>query len=538
MSKKWVYMVLALVALSAFTHCAKRGMPTGGEKDTIPPVFLRANPGNFTTNFKAEEIRIHFNEFIKLQDAQKQVIFSPPLDPKPTLSPLGNPQKYIRIQFNDTLLQPNTTYTINFGNSIVDHNEENPLPFFKYVFSTGAQLDSLQISGRVDNALERETDAFVAVMLYRLDEQYTDSIPYQKPPTYIAYTKDSTGQFSLENMRAGKYKAVAIKDENSNYLYNPYQDKIDFLSDTISLPTDKTLRFSLFKEKPSFELVKLKQESARKAGIGYVGELPDSLEINQIYPTYANAKLPYIKSLDTDTLYYFVPEALKQDSLVIAYRHQQQVDTLHTRVKELYKDSLQFTPLTKPNIGLLDSIGVYANVPKADLDLTKVSLTDQDSAAVAFKSVFKPIKNQWVFRFESAPSSKYNLQLLPGAFTDIYGATNDTLSFNYQTPSLDNLANLQVNVSIDSPYPLLVQVLNDRDEVVRSISQNNAQKAFAFNYLKPGNYYVRLIEDANGNKQWDTGNYLKKQKPEKVHYLPGKVELRANWEVVEQFSIR
>ena len=119
-----------------FVQCEKKGTPQGGDLDTDPPKFLRATPENYSTQFNKEEIRIYFDEFIKLDDAQKQIIISPPMAIKPEITPLGSPSKYIRIRLNDTLLI-NTTYAINFGKSIIDNNEVNPLPYFKYVFSTG-----------------------------------------------------------------------------------------------------------------------------------------------------------------------------------------------------------------------------------------------------------------------------------------------------------------------------------------------------------------------------------------------------------------
>ena len=196
--QRFLYFVICLLVFSAFSNCAKRGMPTGGDLDTIPPVFINSSPENFSTNFKNEEIRIYFDEFIKLEDAQKQIIISPPIDPKPTISPQGSPKKYVTIHLGDSLKE-NTTYTINFGNSIIDNNEENPLPFFKYVFSTGSYIDSLNVSGSVRDAFEAETEEFISVLLYEINENYTDSIIYQEPPTYIGYTQDSTNSFQIEN---------------------------------------------------------------------------------------------------------------------------------------------------------------------------------------------------------------------------------------------------------------------------------------------------------------------------------------------------
>ena len=131
MKGKFLYIIFLLLLSFSFVDCAKRGNPDGGPRDSIPPVIVRSVPENYTTNFKGKEIRIYFDEYIKLKNIQQQLIISPPLDNQPTIYPF-NTSKYVRVVFNDTLKE-NTTYSINFGNSIVDNNEENPFEYYKYV---------------------------------------------------------------------------------------------------------------------------------------------------------------------------------------------------------------------------------------------------------------------------------------------------------------------------------------------------------------------------------------------------------------------
>src|SRR5690606_31186767 len=121
----------------------------------LPPKILKSVPENFSTNFTAKEIRIYFDEYIKIKDVQKQLIISPPMDTEPNITPLGSASKYIKIIINDTL-KANTTYAFNFGQSIVDNNEENPYPYYKYVFSTGNYIDSLSVKGNIYDAQNRE----------------------------------------------------------------------------------------------------------------------------------------------------------------------------------------------------------------------------------------------------------------------------------------------------------------------------------------------------------------------------------------------
>ena len=201
--------LLALLFIIAIASCANRGMPDGGLKDEDPPVITRSVPENFSTNFKSKEVRIYFDEYVKLKDLRKQLIVSPPMDPEPIITPMGAASKYITIKLPDTLLA-NTTYAINFGNSIVDNNEENPYPYYRYVFSTGSYIDSLTVTGSVKDAEKRITDKFISVMLYEVDSTYTDSVIYKQKPRYITNTLDSATTFKIEKIKAGTYKMVAL----------------------------------------------------------------------------------------------------------------------------------------------------------------------------------------------------------------------------------------------------------------------------------------------------------------------------------------
>ena len=133
MSKTLTNLIFLLVISLVFVTCANRGTPTGGEKDITPPIIIKSIPENYSVNFNVKEIKIYFDEYIKIRNLQKQLIISPPIDPEPEITPLGSASKYITIKLFDTL-QPNTTYAFNFGESIVDNNEGNPYPFYRYVF--------------------------------------------------------------------------------------------------------------------------------------------------------------------------------------------------------------------------------------------------------------------------------------------------------------------------------------------------------------------------------------------------------------------
>ena len=226
MSKSFLnYVFFTAVGLILF-QCANRGTASGGPKDETPPVVISEEPKNFSTNFDTDEIRIDFDEYIKFKNLQRQLIVSPPMDPEPIITPLSTASKSIVIKISDTL-RPNTTYAFNFGESIEDNNEGNLYPYYRYVFSTGSFIDSLSVEGLVIEALDYETPEKVSILLHEVDSTYTDSIIFKQKPKYIGVT-DSLSQFSVENLKAGTYLLTALKEENTNYTYQPKYDKFAF----------------------------------------------------------------------------------------------------------------------------------------------------------------------------------------------------------------------------------------------------------------------------------------------------------------------
>ena len=201
--KKRISLVLYVALIFLFLRCAKRGNPSGGPIDETAPVLLRATPELSKTKFKDDRIRLYFDEYVKLNKLNEQLIISPPIDATTySITPQSTAAKYIEIKFLDSL-KPNTTYNFNFGQSIVDNNEGNPFSYFRYVFSTGEYVDSLKVRGTIGNAFGREPRNFVSVMLYSIDSTYTDSIIFKRPPDYLSNTLDSLKFFEIENVRSG-----------------------------------------------------------------------------------------------------------------------------------------------------------------------------------------------------------------------------------------------------------------------------------------------------------------------------------------------
>ena len=196
-------LILLLFAALLYASCAKIGSVSGGDKDTIPPVMVKSIPPNFATHFAAKKIRISFDEFIDLKDLPNNFMVSPPLSKLPDVRVYN---KDLVIQPLDSL-QPNTTYTLNFGNAVVDYTVGNAIPNFEFVFSTGSYVDSLSLQGRLLNAFDlTPSKEPVLVMLF---SNLADSAPYLGKPAYVCRT-DKNGWFVLNNLREGDYRLFAL----------------------------------------------------------------------------------------------------------------------------------------------------------------------------------------------------------------------------------------------------------------------------------------------------------------------------------------
>ena len=525
---------LAIISIGlTLAACANRGSPEGGPKDEEPPKIIKSEPPNYSTNFRANEIRIYFDEYIKIKDLQKQLIISPPMDTEPTVTPLGTAAKYIKIIINDTL-EENTTYAFNFGRSILDNNEENPYDYYRYVFSTGDYIDSLQVVGTVLDAYNRKPDNFVSVMLYEVDSTYTDSIVYKEKPKYITNTLDSLKIFSIDNIREGTYKMVAIKEENANFTYQQKTDKIGFVEKTITIPTDSFFTITMFKEVLDFNLNRPKQEAGQKIAFGYEGNGKE-MNIELLGDRPADFEKRITKDPKTDTLYYWYKPKIELDSAQFLVTNLKFQDTLKHVFRELDRDSL--TIKAEPN-GTLDfgvDYGLVGTTPFVGIDENLISMMDKDSVQVAFSTRLDTLNNKYIFDFERQEAQAYNIQLLPEAVRGFFGGTNDTLNFTVRTKKFSDYGNIRLTLQ-NAKYPVIAQLVDDKSDVkYEKIVEDNRPVDF-FNLL-PAKYYLRVVVDANENGKWDTGDYLQKIQPEKIYYRDGQVEVRANFDNVEEFIL-
>jgi uncharacterized protein (DUF2141 family) len=529
---------LSLIFLCLILYsCAQIGSIGGGPKDELPPEYISSRPENFSVNFKSDEIRILFNEFVKLKNPQQQIIFSPPITPKPIISPMGTASKEVRIKLEKDSLQANTTYTINFGQSIEDNNEGNPLPFFKYVFSTGTYLDSLKLEGTVKDVFFKENPEIVSVMLYEKDSLYSDSVVYKKAPTYIAYAQDSTNGFALENMRKGIYKLIALEDKNNNYKFNQGREKIGFVDSFVVLPTEKTYNINLFETKRDFDVKRPKQITNNQLIFGYEGVLDTTdFAINLLSKAPDTLETAITKSRETDTLNYYFRPYFENDSLLFSFTHKGIIDTLTVKTRELPKDSLIVELKPKSKIEFNELVYIRPNLPIVDFDEKNIKLMDADSTEIPFQTRLDRFNNQVEISFEKEEKARYEFNFYPNTITDFFGNTNDTLTLKLNTKEASAYSLLDLTINNLDRFPVIVQLIDEKDKIDKSVILTDTNK-HTFEYITPGDYYVKVIYDDNSNGKWDAGDYLKQIQPEEVKFVKIEEPLRANWDVVKTINL-
>lgn len=529
------YRFISFLLLFVCIGCAKKGNITGGLKDTIAPTLKISFPENYSTNFEGNQIKLTFDEYIKLKGVEKQLIVSPPMKNEPLIIP-SSVTKYLTIQIKDTL-QPNTTYSFNFGQSITDNNEGNPLNQFKYIFSTGPYIDSLALGGRVKDALEKEVESFVSIMLYEVNEKFKDSVVYTNPPRYITNTLDSLKTFRLENLKAGKYLLVAMKDRNNNNKFNPKTDKIGFHKQFVTIPNDTVYEIELFKEELPFKAYKPFQASGNRLVVPYDGKQDFSKSKPKI--TLKN-NTQTIESIVTqfpkkDSLQVWY-KPIKVDSLLMNIKKESYVKDFSVKIKNQKKDTLSISAVQSGILNMREQFTLESTTPLVKIDPTKIKLTDAAAKVVAFTHQYDDFHQKLVFDFKKVPTEKYEFKLLPGALTDFFEKSNDTLTYKLNTRSEADYGNLTVVLSNAKRFPIIVALTDSKGEVLATAFTLKENRV-VFTSLEPAKYTLRAIYDDNKNQKYDSGNFLEKRQSEEVIYFSKEVDVRANWEVEQSFDL-
>lgn len=509
--------------------CAIQVPPGGGSKDLKPPQLISSEPANFSSLFRGNDIRLNFDEYISLNDISTQLIVSPLLKYPPEIKIRD---KSLLIHIRDTLIE-NTTYTINFGQGISDNNEGNKLENFQYVFSTGPIVDSLNIQGKIENAFDRKPEKGVLALVYR---GTFDSLPYLERPLYFSRSNDA-GEFRISNISPGSYKLIGLKEKDGNYLYLQGEELIGF-PDSLIHTNSENINIRIFKETPSLRFLRAYSEFPGKAVIVF-NSMADTIKLKwltdtarlEIYSTNFSA------GYDTLNLWY---KNILSDSLSFQFDHISLNDTVTMR---LFKNTEEIKGRRKAGTtiipGNLQSTLQHLYLPfylqcsrPMDLaDFEKIIFLE-DSFTVKPRFIFTDnMRMQLNLEFKWKSKSKYFLFIPPGTFTDIYGIKNDSIQFSFMAHGEDDYGSLKINFQKRGVFPYILQLVNESGTDIYREVKCNSDSTIEFSYLDPRVYKIKLINDANGNGKWDTGNYLMHIQPEEIEFYPEGITVRANWDV-------
>ena len=590
--KRLIRKVLAVVTvIAALYSCASIGRPDGGPLDETPPRFIGSTPAAGALNNTKTKVSLSFDEFIKLEKANEKVVISPPQVQQPEIKASG---KKISVNLLDSL-KPNTTYTIDFSDAIVDNNEGNPLGNFAFTFSTGSAIDTMEVSGTLLEASNLEP---VKGMLVGMHSNLSDTAFTKLPFDRVART-DSRGHFTIRGVAPGKYRIFGLMDADQNFAFSQKSEALAF-NDSLVIPRweerirqdttwvdsltidtvverkytyylpDNVILRSFKEDLFSQYLVKNERLTPEKFTL-YFAAKADTLPVLKGLNFDERDAFIIEKNLTNDTIHYWVKDSLlyKQDTLSLSLNYLY-TDTLNQLVPRT--DTLNLVAKTvkkavdepkkkkkkkgeeeEPEPTKFLHVSTYIPSTMEVYDYISLSFDEPiasfDSAAIHLKQKVDTLWEDIPFTFEQdslqlrkynlyyewEPTREYEFSVDSTAFHGIYGLFTDKIKQNIKVRSLEEYGAIYFNVSgCDSIA--FVELLDTQDKVVRKVPVVNGQADFYF--LNPGKYCARLINDTNGNGVWDSGEYETKRQPEMVYYYPQILEPKANWEVEQTWDVK
>src|SRR5690554_285572 len=497
---------------------------------------------------------------------------SPPVNEQPKVT--TNAKKLI-IKFQEDL-QPNTTYTLDFADAISDNNEGNVLENFTFSFSTGEVIDSLKISGFLFDAatLSPVDGALVMVHSNPADSAFKKQVPLRVTKT------DSKGRFSVQNLSPGSYRVFALEDANRNYKYDQPGERIAWYPEMIephigsyevidSISSDSvvvrdvvaflpdSLQLFMFQEDNAQQYLKESQRKSRnKVDFIFERSLKEPLDVRLLKED-GREWFVYESSAKHDSISLWITDStlIKQDSLLLSLRYmvldslkqpKVKVDTLNayffdmgsteTRKSKKEDKTTELPSLAveglKSSLDILESLSIKFPTPLLQIQTDMLNLyLMEDTIPVPHK--FKLVQDslrlrRYEIQFQRKAGAKYLFTADSAAFKDIYGLATKPIKQNIEVKKEDAYGIFYVDVE-DPGTNWLLQILNKQELVIRQ-QVVPANGKVGFRYLRPGDYFLRIVFDENANRRWDEGNFEKGIQPEKIVYFPESINIRANWE--------
>lgn len=521
--------IVGLFFLLFIFSCAQQVAPSGGKKDENPPKVIGCKPSNKSTKFEADKISIYFDEFIQIKDPS-QIVISPFLKDKPQIEAIG---KNIEIVFMRSRPEKNTTYTINFGNSIIDVNEGNVLTNFSYVFASGDLLDSNKIGGFIYNAFNNKPEKDIVVSLYK-KTGFTDSTLQKKYPNYFAKSKED-GSYSIENLPQDTFYMFGFKDANTD---NKYQknELISFanypvLTDIENIPRklyliepelylENTVLDSIHKQRGKFlfPIYKPKNIHIKPLGISdYYSEFitgKNAIDTIVIYiPQYSDTAVQIFSIQTTDTSYN-------------AY--------VKPRIKSKFPD---YTIQIKLPNKIGDSIYFISSIPTDSLPISKFTFKeDTIQITPAYYKKLSAFKTVVYYPFLEAKN--YSISIKDSMFKNIFERYNKSVFSTFSVKGVKEFGNITINPTYSGSADLIIQLVEtSADEKVQAEINGKIPQIINWNYLLPGTYKIKIIEDLNHNGIWDSGNFNKREQAERVFYVKQEIIVKAYWDIEQRIDL-
>jgi uncharacterized ubiquitin-like protein YukD len=585
-NKIFLFVIIVIGYLSFFSSCANTGMPTGGLKDSIPPVVVRSIPTFNQTNFNDSKIRLTFNEFVIIEGLNEKFIASPPTSKRAVFRTKG---KTLSIDLGEKL-KPNTTYSLDFKDGVSDNNERNPLKNLRLAFSTGPNLDSLRIVGFVKDAFTLEPISNTYILLYR---GRSDTLVYKTKPDFIAKT-DKTGFFALTNLPADTFQIYGLSDADKNLKFTPGADSISFIDhlvipsaqflpsrDTTVTGADTLLVFGKTKFSPDpiyllhfgeeffdLRLDKSSHPSRKIVNLTFTQSVADTFNIEPINfvakpgwkYTEMSAKSDSVRIWLTDSTVYnkdtlvFKLSYLQQDSLKNYYVTNDTIRLYFTDLlqavknkrkerRKISKEELSFRLTTnlKSGFDVYRKIIIESPEPIAFFDTTMVSLFEK------VDTLYKPIKYKiapdslnkrcYTLNYPWKFGTKYKMTIDSAAIKTIYHTSSKKIQEEFKTQEEEYYGTIILNLK-NITVPTIVELLSDdKDEKVIQSIPASKDGIITFKYLEPRKYLIKAIFDKNNNGKWDTGNLAKKLQPEEVMYFRIVIKVRSYWDNQEDWTL-
>ncbi len=545
---------IAMLGLLLAASCANIVAPGGGPKDVDPPQLVAAEPPAGSVNVRQKEFSIRFNEFVVLKDLQKFLLISPP----PAIPPdIQAKRRTVEIKLEDSL-KANTTYNIYFGNAITDLNEGNPVRDFSYVFSTGTTLDSMQLSGILRDALSLEPVKDALVMLY---DHTGDSLPFKETPSYVCRST-SEGRFQFRYLAEKPYQLIALSEKSPNMLYDDRSEAIGFSREMIKpwpfvpdsvIQKDSSLASTqqagpeifLSVEKDSIQrLLKSVLINPRELHLIFQHKV-SQLNIDFLPGKPVFTYLPeYSPGADTIRL-FITSDPVPDSAFLVIQANQMKPDTLEINMKKSEKrsrggkdgqkgDKLSYTN-THPEPGVNNLIRIIFNQPVEKYSQKNWQLRNDKDSTLQFTARFEDsIHRKLVIVHPWAEETAYSLIIPDSCFYGYTGQTNDSIRIRFTTHALKEYGDLKIRCKGRAGEQYRLELLNAGK--LSAYRVFTGEESLHFPFLKPAKYSLRIIFDQNQNGVWDPGSYLKRQLPEKVNNFPRELDIRANWELEEDWT--